>query len=85
LTTEQPSATGITDWHDLYRAALRETDQKKILARIVMAEQALVDRDRELFAVQGGSTDEAQAIDDACYALNALRNCLKLRTRDEAA
>jgi hypothetical protein len=78
--------TGCVDlakWHDLYRAALFETDQRNLPTRIFVAEQALRERSRELFAMHGGSAQEAQEIDDALYALKALRNCLKLGTRDD--
>jgi hypothetical protein len=76
---------GLAKWHDLYRAALFETDQKKLPARIVVAERALRERSHELFEMDGRSPEEAQEIDDALYALRALRSCLKLGTMGDQA
>ena len=79
------SSAGIQGWHELYRAALFETDKRKLPSCIAEAENALILRGRELFATTDDSDEEAQAIDDALYALRALRNCLKLKTRDTEA
>lgn len=67
------------NWRDLYVAALFETDQTRISARIATAEQAIVTRARELFATGNDTIEEDQALDDALYALRALQNCLHLR------
>jgi hypothetical protein len=75
----------VPNWRELYRAALRETDPAKLSARIFEAERALMLRSKELFGMDGGSDDESQAVDDALYALSALRTCLKLNTRDDKA
>jgi len=61
-------------WRDLYRAALFEPDSIEIPKRIAEAEHALVMRARELFASKDDNIEEEQALDDAMYALNALRN-----------
>jgi hypothetical protein len=74
-----------TKWRELYRAALRETDQNKLPVRIAAAERALIKRSRELFAMPDERSEETEAVDDALYGLRALRNCLKLRTRDDEA
>jgi hypothetical protein len=66
-------------WRELYNAALFETDQERIPARIVDAEQAIVARARELFAAGNDTIEEDQALDDALYALRALQNCLRMR------
>ena len=40
----------------------------------------------DLFTKSGDNSEQAQALDDALYALRALSNCLELRTRElEAA
>lgn len=62
-------------WQTLYQAALFETDRSKIPARIVQAEQAILARVKELFITSGDHIEEDQVLDDALYALSALRNC----------
>jgi hypothetical protein len=61
-------------WRNLYVAALFESDPAKLAERIVQAEQALVLRSRELFHLAGDHSEEEHALDDALYALRALRN-----------
>lgn len=63
-------------WHTLYQAALFETDRNKIPKRIEMAEKAILARVKELFVVAGDHIEEDQILDDALYALRALRNCV---------
>ena len=55
-------------------AALFEVDKTKLPERIAQAEKALALRARELFYAAGDSTEEGPALDDAVYALHALRN-----------
>jgi hypothetical protein len=74
-----------TKWRELYRAALRETDDKKLPNLIAEAERALIARSRELFSTPMGNAEEAQSVDDALYALRALRSCLRLKTRENEA
>lgn len=64
------------DWHRLYQAALFETDRAKIAERIDLAERAILDRVKELFLVGKDHIEEDQVLDDALYALRALRNCV---------
>jgi hypothetical protein len=61
-------------WPQLYKAALFESDNNKVSERIAEAETALVTRARELFHSTGDDIEEKQAVDDAMYALHALRN-----------
>jgi predicted aspartyl protease len=63
-------------WHALYQAALFETDREMIPARIAEAEKAILNRVRELFVVNTDHIEEDQVLDDALYALRALRNCV---------
>jgi hypothetical protein len=49
-------------------------DRAKLHNRITIAEQALVLRARELFQTAGDHIEEGEAIEDAMYALHALRN-----------
>ncbi len=66
-----------TVWRDLYKAALFELDESKFSQRIADAEKALVERARELFHNGGDNIEEEHALDDAMYALHALRNTFK--------
>jgi len=66
-------------WHELYKAALFETDRDKIPQRIAEAEKSIVARARELFATNTDNIEEDQALDDALYALRALQSCLGLQ------
>lgn len=79
MATGQLSKT--SRWKDLYVAALLEGDEKKIPSRIEDAENAIVDRARELFAGQGDPIQEQEGLDDALYALHALKTCLAVHGR----
>jgi hypothetical protein len=87
----EPVSTLVTGdvWRDLYRAALIETDTARLSERIAAAEWALVLRARELFHTPGDHIEEQSAIDDAMYALQALRNTrregFEANSRPEAA
>jgi hypothetical protein len=63
-------------WHALYQAALFETDRSKVPDRIAEAERAILDRVKELFVVETDHIEEDQVLDDALYALRALRSCV---------
>ena len=66
-------------WLQLYKAALFDSDADKVSDRIAEAETTLVTRARELFHSAGDNIEEEQAVDDAMYALHALRSALKCR------
>jgi hypothetical protein len=72
-------------WAQFYKAALFELDANKVSDRIAEAETALVARGRELFHSAGDNIEEEQAVDDAMYALHALRSALKCRTNAKNA
>jgi hypothetical protein len=61
-------------WRRFYTAALFEVDSVKLPERIAEAEAALILRARELFHASGDNIEEEEAVDDAMYALRALRN-----------
>lgn len=65
---------GSTPWREFYKAAILELDSTKLPGRI---EKALIERARELFQKNGESIEEEQALDDAMYALHALRSACK--------
>ena len=66
----------------LYEAALFETDTNKIPSRIEETRKALVFRSRALFETSPNYDGEREAIENALYALQALKNCLRSNTRD---
>ena len=74
-------------WRNLYVAALMEADNDRMSVRITDAERVLLDRARELFQASGDNIQEEEALDDALYALRALKTCLRytgdLRRRPE--
>jgi len=70
-TTQLPD---LRVWRRLYTEALFEVDSSQLPARIAAAEAALVARARELFQAPGDNIEEEEAVDDAMYALRALRN-----------
>jgi len=72
------SGDSTTSWHSLYQAALFETDRELIPARIAEAERAIMNRVSELFGVDSDHIEEDQILDDALYALRALRNCVAI-------
>jgi len=78
-TAPQPSQPRI--WRDLYVAALLEGDEARVPSLITDAEHAIVERARELFHVDGDNIQEEEAMDDALYALRALKNCLAIHGR----
>ena len=77
LTSGNPSPRDWA-WKELYVAALMEANDQKMSARIAQAERAILDRARELFNASGDNLQEGQALDNALYALRALKSCLEL-------
>jgi hypothetical protein len=67
-------------WPQFYKAALFELDANKISDRIAEAKAVLVTRARELFYSTEDNIEEEHAVDDAMYALHALRSALKCRS-----
>jgi hypothetical protein len=63
-------------WRTLYQAALFETDRNEIPGRIDLAERAILARIKELFEATSDHVEEDQVLDDALYALRALRSCV---------
>ena len=79
----QPSSNA--NWRDLYVAALLEMNENKLADLIAEAEKAIVERARELFNTAGDNIQEEENLDDALYALRALKNCVAMRGRLENA
>ena len=68
-------------WRELYRTALFEPDPGKLQEYIAQAEWAIVLRSRQLFGEHGDHIEEEQDLDDALYALQALKSCVFARSR----
>ena len=61
-------------WHEVYKAALLETDWSNMEERITAAEAALHARKHEFDLNHGGTPEENRAIDGALRGLSALRH-----------
>lgn len=61
-----------TDWKALYRAAIFETDRSLGSEKVAEAEKAILAREREFFYAPG-PLEEKEDLEDALYALRALR------------
>ena len=68
-------------WKESYLAALLEGDRTRIPALITEAERAIVLRARELFGSGGDNIEEEEGLEDALYALRALKSCLEAHGR----
>ena len=62
-----------TNWRELYRAAILELNPSKLSVHIAEAENALIQRGRELVQEAGDNSEEERALEDATYFLRALR------------
>lgn len=70
-----------TSWKYLYRAAVFETNKHLMPMRISDAEDAIVQRIRQVSHANGFDVElEREALDDAMYALEAWRTALEQRT-----
>ncbi len=81
MISELYPSTGQFSWKQLYRTALFEPDSEKLQEYIAQAEWAIVLRARQLFGEQGDHIEEEQELDDALYALQALKSCVFSRSR----
>ena len=72
------------EWKTLYRAAIIEKNKSRICERVSEAESAILARGRELF-YSYGTQEERDALEDALYALRALRSACEHRDGSEAA
>jgi hypothetical protein len=76
-TSVNPPSTA-WGWRESYVAALMEANNEIMAARIADAEDLIVKRARELFKASGDNIQEEEALDDALYALHALKTCLQI-------
>jgi hypothetical protein len=68
-------------WRDLYVAGLLEGDVQQLPRLIDQAERAIVARARVLFDTAGDHIQEEVSMDDAMYALHALKSCIALHRK----
>jgi hypothetical protein len=73
------------NWQALYKAALFEMNRSKVAERIAEAERVIAARARDLFNEPTDTIEEQHALDDALYALHALKGCLVWRDDRAAA
>src|SRR5579863_7865470 len=66
-------------WAKFYKPRSLSRIPTKSQIRIAEAETVLVIRARDLFGSAGDNIEQEQAVDDAMYALHALRSALKCR------
>ena len=76
VTRRASSVPPLHRWHALDQDALFETDSTKMTDKITIAEKAILVRMKELFGATGDHIEEDLILDDALYALRALRNCV---------
>lgn len=67
------------DWKSLYMAALFDVNESRLPERIAKAEAAIMQREAELRQTAGDHIEEQQYLDDAMYALGALRKTSELK------
>ena len=69
-------------WHDLYHAALFETDHSQSpRTDRGGGERAILARVKERFGITSDHIEEDQVLDDALYALRALRSCVAIQAK----
>jgi hypothetical protein len=81
MTITATQSISAKDWKQLYVAALLEGNEEKVPSLISVAELAIRMRARDLFNADGDNIEEEAHLDDALYALNALKSCLALHGR----
>jgi len=69
-------------WDESYKAAVLETDDKKMGERIQVAKGAIEARLHELQMDHGGTPEERLGITDALAGLNVLRRELERRIQE---
>lgn len=67
------------DWKQAYLAAILEKDRERIAGLIEDAREKLAARHRELLQYESPLSEEAEAINDAFYLLQALQSSLSYR------
>jgi hypothetical protein len=82
MANSDPQNPYPSEWRVKYRAAILQTNSPETMKRLSDAENAIVQRMRELFLDTGADVEEERAaMDDAMYALRALKIALEQKTR----
>lgn len=76
MNTAFPPCLNHTEWRSLYRVAILETDKSTLPLRVSEAEEAVIERRREIF-YDHGTPEEKDALEDALYALRVYRSALQ--------
>lgn len=79
MSTRISAAPADLDWKKAYMAAIRETDHQRIHSLIHDAQEKLSQRLLQLTTARTVPCEETEAIHDALYMLEALRNSLPYR------
>jgi hypothetical protein len=69
-------------WEESYKAAILETDDKKLPNRLHAAKGAIDRRLQEMQMDHGGTPEERQALTDALAGLNVIRRELERRSQE---
>jgi len=77
MTNQWLLQTSPFHWHELYVAAVFESDRSRLPARLLEAELAIAARARELFLAPSNANCERRALDSSLQALQTLRSCSK--------
>ena len=81
MANSEPQTPHPSEWRVKYRAAIFQTSSPKTMESLSDAENAIVQRMRELFLDTGADVEEERAaMDDAMYALRALKIALEQKT-----
>jgi len=91
MLNNAPDSIEAKNWKEIYVAALLEGDPGRVPHLILEAECAILERARALFLAPGGSVnvkatasadpEEEEALNEALYALHALKSCLAVHGR----
>jgi hypothetical protein len=68
-------------WEESYKAAILETDDKKLPNRLHAVKGAIDRRLQEMQMDHGGTPEERQALTDALAGLNVIRRELERRSQ----
>ena len=80
MPATNPPPARVRNWRGLYVDALMERELLALPSRIDEAEEAIILQERELMLPDIAESEERQALNDALYALRALRHSLELKT-----
>jgi len=83
MTQSSTSRENNSEWRKLYVAAILETDNAQLKARLERAEDAINSRLQELDG--DGANEEKAELADACHGINVLRKERQLSEQQRSA